>query len=177
MSHSTEADQSSNIVDEIQTAGTESAATAESESPSSTSSLTKADQVMAKKQNLNLYEYWKVPTVTEKDIANFHDAEWLPGSLLCAPTPLEFPSIDRINIVCFESHLMCGLSFPPSKFLIAVLNYLGYELVHFHPNAIATISCFSMQCDCWPGIPPDTLFFGISILLLAMSTSCSPTWS
>jgi hypothetical protein len=113
--------------------------------------------------------------VTEKDIVDFHDAEWLPGSLLCAPTPLEFPSIDRTNIICFESHMMCGLGLPPSKFIVAILNYLGCELVHLHPNAISTISCFSMQCDCWLDIPSDTLFFGISILLVAMSTRCSLT--
>jgi hypothetical protein len=103
---------------------------------------------MTKKQIPNLYLYWKVPTVTDKDIANFHDVGWLPGILLCTPTTLEFPSIDHTNIVCFESYLMCGLGIPPSKFLLTVLNYIGCELLYLHLNAIAALSCFSMLCEC-----------------------------
>jgi hypothetical protein len=49
------------------------------------------------------------------------------SGLLCTPTTLEFPTIDHTNIVCFESHLMCGLNLPPSKFLVAILNYLGVQ--------------------------------------------------
>jgi hypothetical protein len=55
--------------------------------------------------------------------------------------------IDRTNIVCFESHLMCGLGLPPSKFLVSVLNYIECELVHLHSNAISAVSCFSMLCE------------------------------
>jgi hypothetical protein len=97
--------------------------------------------------------------VTEKDITNFHEADWLLGVLLYTLTTLEFPTIDHTNIVCFESQLMCGLDLPPSKFLIAVLNYLGCEMVHMHPNAIASLICFSMLCECWLSIPPDTSLF------------------
>jgi hypothetical protein len=104
MSPSGEADHSV-ATDEIQAVGTESFAAAGNESPFSTSSSIKADQAMVKKQISNLFEYWKEPMVDEKDIANFHDAVWLPGGLLCTPTTLEFPTIDRTNIVCFELHL------------------------------------------------------------------------
>jgi hypothetical protein len=62
-------------------------------------------------------------------------------------------------MVYFESHLITGLGFPPSKFLIAVMNYLGCELVHLNPNAIAALSCFTMLCECWVGIVPDTSLF------------------
>jgi hypothetical protein len=58
-----------------------------------------------------------------------------------------------------ESHLMCGLGLPPSKFLVSILNYLGCELVHLNPNAIATLNYFSMLCECWLGIPLDTNLF------------------
>jgi hypothetical protein len=80
---------------------------------------------MAENKILNLYEYWKAPIVDEKYITNFHATGWLLGSLLCTPTTLEFPTIDHTNIVCFELHLMCGLGLLPSKFLVAILNYLG----------------------------------------------------
>jgi hypothetical protein len=84
--------------------------------------------------------------VTDKDITNFHNASWPPRILLCTPTTLKFQTIYHTNIVCIESHLMCGLDLLPSKFLV-VLNY------------------FSMLCECWLGIPPNTtllvfLFFG-----------------
>jgi hypothetical protein len=88
-----------------------------------------------------------VPTVTDKDITAYHAANWLPGVLLCT------------NIACFESHLMCGLGLPPSKFLVSILNYIGCELVYLHPNAIFALSCFSMLCECWLDIPPDTSLF------------------
>jgi hypothetical protein len=72
------------------------------------------------------------------------------------PTTMDFPTIDRTNIVCFESHLMCGLGLPPSKFLVLVLSYIGCELVHLHLNIISVVSYSSMMCECWLGIPPDT---------------------
>jgi hypothetical protein len=97
--------------------------------------------------------------MTDKDITNFHDIDWLPGGLLCTPTTLEFPIMDRANIVCFELHLMCGLGHPLNKFLVDVLNYLGCELVHLHLNAIITLSCFNMLCEYWLGILPGTTSF------------------
>jgi hypothetical protein len=39
------------------------------------------------------------------------------------------------------------------------MNFLGCELVHFNPNAIATLSCFTMLCECWLGIAPDASLF------------------
>jgi hypothetical protein len=91
--------------------------------------------------------------VDEKDISNILYARWLPGCLLCTATTLEFPTIDHTNIVCFESHLIYGLGLPPSKFLVAILNYLGCELIHLHLNAITALSYFSMLWECWPDIP------------------------
>jgi hypothetical protein len=54
---------------------------------------------------------------------------------------------------------MCGLHHPLSKFLVSMLNYIGCELVHLHLNAILALSCFSMLCECWLGIPPNTNLF------------------
>jgi hypothetical protein len=114
---------------------------------------------MAKKEVPKLFEYWKAPTITEEDLTAFHGTRGLPGVVLCSTTPLEFQTIDRTVIVCFESHLMCGLSLPPRKFLVSILNYLECELVHLNPNAIAMLKCFSMLCECWLDIPPDTSLF------------------
>jgi hypothetical protein len=54
---------------------------------------------------------------------------------------------------------MYGFSLPPNKFLVSVLNYLGCELVHLHPNAIAALNCFSMLCECRLDISPNTSLF------------------
>jgi hypothetical protein len=62
-------------------------------------------------------------------------------------------------VVCFESHLVVGLGLPPSKFLVVIMNFLRCELVHFNLNAIATLSCFMMLCECWLGITQDTSLF------------------
>jgi hypothetical protein len=67
---------------------------------------------------------------------------------------VDFPTTHGSTVVCFESHLIAGLGLAPSKFLVAIMNFLGCELIHFNPNAIAALSCFSMLCECWLGIPP-----------------------
>jgi hypothetical protein len=114
---------------------------------------------MARKEIPPLYQFFKVPTVIDEDIVANHATGWLSGALLCTPTTLDFLAIDQTNIVCFESHVMCGLGLPPSKFIVSVLNYIGCELAHLHPNAILMLSCFSMLCKCWLGIPLDTSLF------------------
>jgi hypothetical protein len=97
--------------------------------------------------------------VTEADLAAYHDIGWLPGGVLSSTTDLEFSMIDKTIIACFEFDLMAGLGLPPSKFLILILNYLRCELVHLNPNAITTLNCFSMMCECWLRIPPDNSLF------------------
>jgi hypothetical protein len=61
---------------------------------------------------------------------------------------VDFTTTHSYNAVCFESHLITGLDLPPSKFLVAIMNFLGCELVHFNLNAIAALSYFSMLCEC-----------------------------
>jgi hypothetical protein len=35
-------------------------------------------------------------------------------------------------MVCFESHQIAGLGLTPSKILVAIMNFLGCELVHLN---------------------------------------------
>jgi hypothetical protein len=88
-----------------------------------------------------------------------HSTDWLIGGLESSVPEVDVPTVDGSTVVCFESHLVAGLSLPPSKFLVDIMNFLGCELVHFNPNAIAALSCFTMMCECWPGIAPDTKLF------------------
>jgi hypothetical protein len=160
--HSTmtdETDQISNAASDTAASDSHSGAAVESKIAFASSSSNVVIWAMAKKEVPKLFEYWKAPIITEEDLTAFHGTRGLPGVVLCSTTPLEFRTIDRTVIVCFESHLICGLSLPPRKFLVSILNSLECELVHLNPNAIATLKCFSMLCECWLDIPPDTSLF------------------
>jgi hypothetical protein len=73
---------------------------------------------------------------------------WLAGGLESFIPEVDVSMTDNSTVVCFESHLIAGFGLPPSKFLIAILNFLGCELVHLNLNAIAVLSCFTMLCEC-----------------------------
>jgi hypothetical protein len=104
-------------------------------------------------------EFIKKMIVTEDEPKGYHDLGWLPGHLMSSISEVEFPTVDDSNVTCFESHLIAALSIPPSKFLVTIISNLGCGLVHFNPNAIAALSCFTMLCECWLGIASDTSLF------------------
>jgi hypothetical protein len=89
----------------------------------------------------------------------YHGAGWLGGGLEFHVPEVDTHTVDNSTMVCFESALVDGLGLPASKFLVAIMNFLGCELVHLNPNAIATFSCFTMLCECWLWIAPDTNLF------------------
>jgi hypothetical protein len=132
---------------------------AESDALVTSSSVTLAVIKMADNKVPEMSDYWKKSTITEVDRQAYHDFSWLTGNLISTLSEVDFPTTHDSTVVCFESHLIVGLDLPPSKFLVAIMNFLGYELVHFNPNAIAALSCFSMLCECWLGIPLDTSLF------------------
>jgi hypothetical protein len=94
-------------------------------------------------------------TITEADHSAYHTAGWLESFIHA----VDIPTVDDSIVVCFESHLVAGLGLPPNKFLVAIMNFFGCELVHLNLNAIAALSCFTMLCECWLGIAPDTSLF------------------
>jgi hypothetical protein len=114
---------------------------------------------MVEKAISEVVNYWKKTTVTETNWQVYHSFGWLNGGMESTVPTVEHPTVDNINVVCFESHLVVGLGLPPSKFLIAVMSHLGCELIHFNPNDIAALSCFTMLCECWLGIASDTNLF------------------
>jgi hypothetical protein len=135
------------------------ASSVESDTAPVSSSSSAAMRTIVKKDISTLQAYWKKSMVTEADLAANHTVGWLPGGVISSTSDLEFPIVDQTTIVCFKSHLITGLGLPPSKFLILILNFLRCELIHLNLNAIAALSCFSMLCDCWLGIAPDTSLF------------------
>jgi hypothetical protein len=109
----------------------------ESNATTTSSSLTCCAAKMASGEIPELFELFKKMTIPKVDV----------------------PTIHNSTVVCFVSHFIAGLGPPPSKFLVAIMNYLGCELVHFNLNAIAALSCFIMLCECWLAITPDTSLF------------------
>jgi hypothetical protein len=154
-----ETDQSSNTAGDAAVSGAKSTTDAESETASASSSSNVVIQTMAKKEVPKLFKYWKALTITEKDLSSYHAIGWLTGVVLYSTTALDFPTINRTIIVCFKLHQICGLGLPSSKFCASILNNLECELVHLHLNAISVLCCFSMLCECWLGISPDTNLF------------------
>jgi hypothetical protein len=81
------------------------------------------------------------------------------GNLISSIPEVDVPTNHGSTMICFDSHLVAGLGLPSNKFLVAIMNFLECELVHFNPNAIAALSCFTMLCECWLGIASDTSLF------------------
>jgi hypothetical protein len=129
---------------------------AKSNAPLTSSSVTLAVIKMADNKVLDQSNYWKKSTITEEDHQAYHDFSWLIGNLMSIVPEVDFPTTHGSTVICFESHLIAGLRLPPSKFLVAIMNFLGCELAHFNLNVIAALSCFSMLCEYWLEIPPDT---------------------
>jgi hypothetical protein len=114
---------------------------------------------MVDRKDLEMSDFFKKTTITEEECQAYHDFGWLTGNLISTIPKVDVPTIHDSTILCFESYLIAGLGLPPSKFLSAIMNFLGYKLVQFNPNAIAALCCFSMLCECWLGIAPDTSLF------------------
>jgi hypothetical protein len=104
-------------------------------------------------------DYWKKSMITEADCLAYHATGWLGGGMEFHVPKVDIPTVDDSIVVSFESHLIARLGLPPSKFLVAIMNFLGCELVHLNMNAITALSCFTMLCECWLGIVPDTSLF------------------
>jgi hypothetical protein len=67
-----ETDQTSNVASDVATSGVRSVAHMESEAASTSSSSNIAIQTMTKKEVTKMLEYWKAPTITEKDLLAHH---------------------------------------------------------------------------------------------------------
>jgi hypothetical protein len=86
--------------------------------------------------------------ITEADRKAYHSIGWLTGNLESIVPTVKYPMMDGTTVVCFESHVIAGLSLPPCKFLVAVMCFLRCELVHLNPNAIVALSYFTILCEC-----------------------------
>jgi hypothetical protein len=132
---------------------------AESTAVSTSTSLTRDASLMAKGEIPELTDFFKKISVTEEERHAYHDYGWLTGNVLSTIPKVDVPTVHDLIVLCFKSHMFARLGLPPSKFLAAIMNYLGCSLVHFNANAIVMFNTFIMLCECWLGIPPDSSLF------------------
>ena len=57
--------------------------------------------------------------------------------------------------ICFTSHLLRGLAYPYSDFLVRFLAFYNIRLYDLPPNSLLAISCFVAYCECYLGCPPN----------------------
>jgi hypothetical protein len=154
-----EADQVPPIIVKPATNDNKSDSRTESDSLMASSSANAATAKMADDIVPNMSNYWNKSTITEAYRKAYHSFNWLTDGLESIVPTVECPTVDGTTVVCFKSHLIAGLGLLPSKFLVAVMGFLGCEVVHLYPNAIVALSCFIMLCECWLGIALDTSMF------------------
>jgi hypothetical protein len=142
------------IIDENKTASR-----AESDVQAASSPSNAAIKKVVYKGTHVLFDYWKKSKVTEVDHSAYHTTGWLGGALESFVPEVDIPTVDNSIVVCIEFHLVARLGLRPSKFLISIINFLRCELIHLNPNAIVALSCFTMLCECWLRIAPDTSLF------------------
>jgi hypothetical protein len=93
-------------------------------------------------------DFFKKTTITKEERRAYHRFSWLTGNLISTIPKVDVLTVHDSTIVCFESYLIARLGLPPSKFLSAIMNFLGCELVHFNPNVITALSYFAILCEC-----------------------------
>jgi hypothetical protein len=154
-----EADQNPPVTIEPATRGNKSDSGMESDTPTTSSSTTLTAIKMVDNQISEISNFWKKSNVSEANSQAYHNLGCLTGNLISSISEVDVPTTHRSTMICFESHLVAGLGLPPSKFLLAIMNFLGCELVHFNLNVIAALSCFTILCEYWLGITPDSSLF------------------
>jgi hypothetical protein len=118
----------------------------ESTAPVTSSSLTPAAAKMADGKIHEMLEFFKKTIVIDGERALIMT---LVDCLVSTIPEVEIPTVRDSTVICFESHLIAGLGLPPNMFLVTIMSNHGCGLVHFNPNAIAALSCFTMPCECW----------------------------
>jgi hypothetical protein len=114
---------------------------------------------MADRKVPEMSDFFKKIVVTKEERLSYPSFGWLTDNLISMIPGVNVPTVHDSTIIYFESYLIASLGLPPSKFLSSIMNFLGYELVHFNPNAITALNCFVMLCECWLGIAPGTSLF------------------
>jgi hypothetical protein len=138
---------------------TRSDSEAESTAMTTSSSPTCGVSMMAKGEIPELTDFFKKTSLSEEELQGYHRLGWLTGNVLSSVSEVDVLIVHDSFVLSFESHLLAGLGLPSSKFLAAIMNYLGCSLVNFNANAITALSSFVMLWECWLGIPPDLSLF------------------
>lgn len=107
-----------------------------------------------------MYDYWKKTCLTESDLTCFSAKGYLPDNTVrYIPEIKDYPLRKDLELPVFESHLIAGLGFPPSKFFESFCLFFNLEPLHLKTNVVSALSVFVMLCECWLGIPPCLKLF------------------
>jgi hypothetical protein len=147
------------VILSVDDADVENDSGSESATMTASSSPTYGFALMADGKIPEMSDFFKKTTIMDDKRQGYHDLGWLTGNLLSSILEVDVPTVDGSIVLYFESDLVAGLGLPPSKFLISIMNFLGYSLVHFNPNALAALSSFNILCECWLGIQPNSSLF------------------
>jgi hypothetical protein len=127
---------------------TRSDSEAESTRMTTSPSPTHGVSMLAKGEIPELTDFFKKISLSEEELQCYPHLGWLTGNILSSVPEVDVLTIHDSSVLCFESHLLVGLGLLPSKFLAAIMNYLGCSVVYFNANAITTLSIFVMLCEC-----------------------------
>jgi hypothetical protein len=120
--------------DDVQSdSGAESIASATSSSP------TLAATKMTDRKVPEMSDFFKKTIVTEEERLTYHSFGWLTGNLISMILEVDVPIIHDSTTIYFESYLIIGIGFPPSKFLPSIMNFLGCELVPMPSQPLAAL--------------------------------------
>jgi hypothetical protein len=104
---------------------TQSDSGVERTTPTTSSSPTIATTKISDRKVPEMSDFFKKTTVTEEEHQAYHRFGWLTDNLISKILEVDVSIVHDSTIVCFESYLIIGLGLPPSKFLSAIMNFLG----------------------------------------------------
>ena len=106
--------------------------------------------------------YWLQSCVTEEHLVELVEGGFLPTKADCAwraPGNEQEPAPQGDERVILVSHLLRGMTIPPSAFFSAVLEYYGLQLHNIAPNSILVLAGFQALFEGYLGIAPTVDHF------------------
>jgi hypothetical protein len=116
----------------------------------------------------NLHGYWQKSHVKdahtqaledEGTVAPQAESRWRTDFKAPVPAP------NSSEIVMLKSHVVRGLSMPPSSFITNLLKFYGLQLHHIAPNSLVSVAGYAALCEGYLGICPRVdlfqLFFSV----------------
>ena len=155
-------------------------ATVDAGAATTTELLTEEEENLAERSR-----YWLPSCVTEDHLAELVEGGFLPPKAECswrAPGDETVQTPQGDERVILVSHLLRGMTLPPSAFFSSVLDYYGLQPHNIAPNSILVLASFQALFEGYLGISPTVDHFKQCFLCRrqtvassAMAICCSVT--